>query len=190
LTNHENYRNAAVQQCCWVIKERQRPNGWFDDCDNTEHSNDRPITHTIAYTIDGLLDVGRLLENEAFINAAAISANKLFSIFNKNKYLSARFDSDWRGTASYVCLTGCAQIAIIWLKLFELTENVQYLNSALKLNDFLISCQCNIDNSDMSGAIPGSFPAWGEYATFGYPNWATKYFIDSLLLETRLLARL
>lgn len=190
LTHDEKYREAAVRQCAWVINERQRPNGWFEDCDNTAHLNSQPITHTIAYTIDGLLDVGRSLQNEAFINAAALSANKLFSIFNTKKYLSARFDSNWRGTADYVCLTGCAQIAIIWLKLFELTENVQYLNAGLKLNDFLISCQCNIDNRDIHGAIPGSFPAWGAYAKFGYPNWATKYFIDSLLLEARLLSQL
>ncbi len=31
------------------------------------------------------------------------------------------------------------------------------------------------------GAIAGSYPILGGYMTGGYPNWATKYFIDALL---------
>ena len=36
---------------------------------------------------------------------------------------------------------------------------------------------------DSLGALPGSFPLWGRYEPFGLPNWATKYFLDSLLNE-------
>jgi hypothetical protein len=42
-----------------------------------------------------------------------------------------------------------------------------------------------VDTADpaLDGAIPGSFPLFGEYMRAGYPNWATKYFIDALLLR-------
>ena len=35
----------------------------------------------------------------------------------------------------------------------------------------------------IKGAIPGAFPIYGWYAPFCYPNWAAKFFVDSLLLE-------
>jgi hypothetical protein len=39
------------------------------------------------------------------------------------------------------------------------------------------------ESSDTLGALPGSYPVWGRYEPFGFPNWATKFFADSLLLE-------
>jgi hypothetical protein len=33
------------------------------------------------------------------------------------------------------------------------------------------------------GAIKGSHPIYGRYARLQYPNWATKFFIDALLLK-------
>ena len=33
------------------------------------------------------------------------------------------------------------------------------------------------------GALPGSFPIFGSYMRGGYPNWATKYLLDALLLQ-------
>lgn len=33
------------------------------------------------------------------------------------------------------------------------------------------------------GALAGSFALTGEYMRSGYPNWATKYFLDALLLQ-------
>ncbi len=37
-------------------------------------------------------------------------------------------------------------------------------------------------NPGIKGAIAGSFPLWGNYMTFVYPNWASKFFIDALML--------
>lgn len=36
------------------------------------------------------------------------------------------------------------------------------------------------------GAIAGSFSLFGEDMRAGYPNWATKYLLDALLLQHRL----
>ena len=60
------------------------------------------------------------------------------------------------------------------------------------MNDLLINIQKlsgkpseGLEPSEGSsqGAIPGSFPLWGKYEPFAFPNWATKYFADSLMLE-------
>jgi hypothetical protein len=112
----------------------------------------------------------------------------LFGIFNKSKYLNGRYNENWMGT-EYIIPTGCAQIAIVWMKLYKLTSNIQYLNAALKMNDILIFIQNrNIkENPDTIGSLPGSYPVWGKYEPFCFPNWATKYFVDSLLLENNCL---
>ncbi|UUZ51390.1 hypothetical protein LP420_19210 [Massilia sp. B-10] len=33
------------------------------------------------------------------------------------------------------------------------------------------------------GALKGSHPVNGGYMTYKYPNWATKFFMDGLMLE-------
>jgi hypothetical protein len=188
ITSKEIYKEKAIKNLNWIIEKKQLKNGWFEDCDNTIKRNDKPILHTISYTIDGLLDCGILLNDKKLIDAAIKSADKLFDVFNKNKYLKGRFDSNWIGS-EYIITTGCAQISIIWMKLFKLTNNIQYLNAALKMNDTLIFVQDrNLKEApDTRGALPGSFPIWGKYEPFSFPNWATKYFADALFLEKECL---
>jgi hypothetical protein len=49
-----------------------------------------------------------------------------------------------------------------------------------------MSCQdIRTGNLNVRGAIAGSFPHWGAYAPFSYPNWAAKFFIDAMLLRSR-----
>jgi hypothetical protein len=184
ITGKEIFKIKAIKNINWIIEEKQLENGWFEDCDNTIKRNDKPILHTISYTIDGLLDCGILLNDEKLINAAIKSADKLFEVFNKSKYLKGRYDADWVGS-EYVITTGCAQIAIVWMKLYKITNNAQYLNAALKMNDILIFIQDrNVsETTDTKGALSGSYPIWGRYEPFSYPNWATKFFVDSLFLE-------
>jgi len=188
ITGKEIYKEKAIKNLYWIIEKKQLQNGWFEDCDNTIKRNDKPILHTISYTIDGILDCGILLNDKKLINAAIKSADKLFEVFNKNKYLKGRFDALWNGS-EYIITTGCAQIAIVWMKLYKLTKNTQYLNAALKMNDLLIFIQDRKikETSNTEGALPGSFPIWGRYESFSFPNWATKYFVDSMFLENECL---
>lgn len=188
ITGIEIYKEKALKNLYWIINKKQLPNGWFEDCDNSIKRNDKPILHTISYTIDGLLDSGILINDQKLIDAAIKSADKLFEIFNKLKYLKGRYDSNWNGT-NYIITTGCAQIAIVWMKIYKLTGNVQYLNAAMKMNDILIFIQDRKikESSNTKGALPGSYPIVGKYEPFAFPNWATKYFVDSLFLENELL---
>jgi len=188
ITKNEKYKERALKNLNWILEYKQLENGWFEDCDNTIKHNDRPILHTISYTIDGLLECGLLLNDKKIIDAAIKSADKLFELFNKHKYLNGRYDSTWKGSEYPIC-TGCAQIAIVWLKLYKHTGNIQYLNAAMKMNDILVFIQDRgkEEASDTLGAIPGSYPIWGKYEPFAFPNWATKYFADSLMLERECL---
>ena len=163
---------------------KQKENGWFLDCDNTIHKNDRPILHTIAYTIDGLLDSAQHLSEKKFFDAAKIPAEKLLDIFLQYGTLAGRFNYDWSGSESTI-LTGCAQISICWLKIFRETNENKFFIGAEKMNSFLVAKQNRTMSGTINtkGAITGSYPVWGRYENFSCPNWATKYFVDALLLE-------
>ena len=80
ITGKETYKEKAIKNLDWILENKQFENGWFDDCDNTIKKNDKPILHTIAYTIDGILDCGILLNDHKLINAAKKSADKLFQL--------------------------------------------------------------------------------------------------------------
>jgi hypothetical protein len=50
--------------------------------------------------------------------------------------------------------------------------------------DWLISIQQRRIRLSVNvrGALPGSYPIWGKYEPFAFPNWATKFFADALMM--------
>jgi rhamnogalacturonyl hydrolase YesR len=183
-TGKERHRQAAIRNLDWITGQKQKANGWFADCDNTVKNNDRPILHTISYTIDGLIQSGILLNEQKYIDAGRKAADHLLDIFSKQGWLQGRWDENWNGS-EYVICTGCAQISIVWLTLYGLTGERKYKDAASRMNDQLIFIQRRNYNEKESskGAVTGSYPLWGKYEPFGFPNWATKYFADALMLE-------
>jgi hypothetical protein len=185
LTGNAVYKSAAVRNCEFVLRQ-QHENGWFDNCDNSPHFNDRPTTHTLGYTVDGLLETGELLGCEEFVAAGTRAADALRRCVSPSGLLFGRFDDSWRPRVRWACLTGCAQIGIIMMKLFRESGEKSYADAAQRLTDFLIYVQqLNAVGQNRSGALPGSYPIWGPYAPLKYPCWATKYLIDLLLLVER-----
>jgi len=184
LTGNKRYKETAIKNLDWIVDKKQQSNGWFVDCDNTIKHNDRPILHTISYTIDGLINSGLILDDPKYIQAGQKAANKLLDCYNADRILYGRYDKNWNGSQLPI-LTGYAQMAINWMNLYHITQNKAYLNGSLELNRQLVWLQraddCSLEA--VRGAISGSFPIWGKYEPFSYPNWATKYFVDALLLE-------
>ena len=184
-TKAEKYRQHAIRNLDWIVNEKQHKNGWFEDCDNTIKRNDKPILHTIAYTIDGLLDCGIYLDDRKYIDAARKAADMLKDKFERNGFLHGRYDHNWEGSENMI-LTGCAQMSIIWLKIAHYSGNTTYADTAIKMNTLLAHLQNrNFQDKapDTAGGLSGSYPLWGRYEPFAYPNWATKYFADAMILE-------
>ena len=181
VSGKARHREAALQNLEFVLRQ-QRANGWFPNC--CLDDNDRPLLHTIAYTMEGLLEVGATLKEARYIEAARRPADALLTCLRADGSLAGRFDSEWRPAVRWSCLTGNAQIAVVWFRLFQLTNERKYFEAAQRMNRFLMRTQ-NLTTRDpgVRGGIKGSQPIWAEYAPFEYPNWAAKFFADALLLE-------
>lgn len=180
----DRYRLAAVRNLQWTMAQ-QTPDGWFHNAAFRPH--EEPLTHTLAYTICGLLESGRLLSNQHMVDAARLSANALLSEQVKKGYLQGKFGYAWQSSVKWSCLTGDVQMALIWLKFYEMTGDKSYIKAATEANRYVKRTQClNGGLIGIRGAIAGSFPIYGDYHPYLYVNWAAKFFVDSLLLEERL----
>lgn len=167
----------------WVLTQ-QNELGWFSNCDNTLHKNDRPIVHTIAYTVDGMWNAGLLLDNEDYKQSAIVPARVLATEFLSRGILNGRYNSSWNGSENFIP-SGGAQLAITWHSMYEHTGELIWKHAFEKMNKTLcaIVLRGAKQGDDCFGALPGSFPMWGRYEPFGLPNWATKYLLDSLMNE-------
>jgi hypothetical protein len=184
-TKEEKYSNAAKKNIYWIIKQ-QRDNFWFDKTSLSPEN--KPWTHLIAYTISGLLECYKLLGKtdvqlfQSFYGAA----DKLLEYYQKNngKYLPCSFNDSWQSDDNYSCLTGDAQLAIIWLQIHELTGETKFLDGAKKIIEDIKTTQIiDTNKKEIKGAVAGSFPLSGGYGGYMLLNWAAKFFADALILS-------
>ena len=180
-TKKLDFLKASLKNIEWTLSN-QRENGWFERA--SFNLNTKPYTHTIAYTLRGILEVGILTKNEKFIRCVCKSIDKIVEDINDRGFVCGAYDMNWIGDKRFSCLTGSAQISLILFRLYTITHNKKYLLTAKNINKFLKKTQqLRLKHAEIYGAIAGSFPVWGDYLHFTYPNWAAKFFIDSLILE-------
>ncbi|WP_174484068.1 prenyltransferase/squalene oxidase repeat-containing protein [methanotrophic endosymbiont of Bathymodiolus puteoserpentis (Logatchev)] len=181
LANDQSLINAATQNIDWALSQ-QLDNGWFEN--NAFTTDAEPFTHTIAYAIRGILECGLLLNNKHYIQAAEKAAKALANAQRTDGSIAGTYDKVWQSKAYYVCLTGLAQTSIIWSQLDQANNNTAFqahIDSAL---NYLKQKQQITNNASINdGAIAGSFPIWGRYSMFEYPNWAAKFFADALIAD-------
>jgi hypothetical protein len=178
-TGAEDVEAAARRQLDWVV-ERQRPNGWFDDC--VFRPGMQPSTHALAYTLRGLLESYAIAGEEPWLRAAERTSEVLIRKLEVLTRLVADYDEEWRPAARHACLTGTAQLGGVWLRLHALTGDPRWLNAGLKAVEQAAAHQAHGPWPAVRGALPGSFPIWGRYAPLQFPNWATKFLADALML--------
>jgi hypothetical protein len=181
ICDEARYRLAAVRAVEAALRQ-QRPNGWF--ANNCLMRSDAPLTHTIGYTLQGVLEVGALTGRSDFIAAVRKSLDHLIPQIRIDGYLPGMFYDDWQPAGFSSCLTGSAQLALVCYRLAQLIGEGGYRDVANQLLDFLKAMQATDTKvHDANGALPGSFPIFGDYMRGGYPNWATKYLLDALLMQ-------
>jgi uncharacterized protein YyaL (SSP411 family) len=179
VTKQEEYLQAAIRNLDWSLQQ-QEPDGWFKHCSFRDGVD--PFTHTIAYTIEGLLECGFLLKKANYLESAQRSADALLGCQRVDGSLSSTYSPGWRASSHSCCLTGLCQISRLWLRFYEISGNNNYIKAAKKGINYVACTQSlNLDKPNFYGAISGSYPVFGRYERFKYPNWATKFFIDSIL---------
>jgi hypothetical protein len=176
---------AAAARNLRAVARRQHDDGWLPDCCLNDPL--RPLLHTIAYAIRGLLEGGRVLQDARLIARAALAAERIAAAVGPDGRLPGRFAQGWRSAAPWSCLTGQAQITNIWLRLFEITGERRWLEPVPAVLRFLKSTQNRASRDPgLRGGVKGSFPLGAEYGPYQTLNWATKFFIDALICDERI----
>ncbi len=180
LTEERKYLDTAQDINNWVLSQ-QKENGYFENC-MFENDQRTCNTHGIAYTLRGLLEGYYILHDEKHLDAVLKTNEVLLRKFETKKFMPTSHNEKWAPIVKTECLTGIAQLSIIWFKIYELTDDIRYLNGALNATDLLGHLQpINSRFKEIKGAVKGSHPIWGKYAPLQYPNWATKFFADAFM---------
>ena len=185
--------DAAERHLDWVLAHQDLASGWFDLAGFTsdDHAARRAVTHTIGYTLWGVLYTSEILRRSDGVVAVAKAAGQIARRLELTGWLPGVLDERWRGRARYACLTGNAQLALVWLRLCRHTHSAELLGAACTALDLVARAQPMFANDpDIRGGIPGSAPIWGGYLRYALPNWAAKFFIDALLEKKRAVADL
>ncbi|HUI83104.1 MAG TPA: formyltransferase family protein [Candidatus Binatia bacterium] len=181
---------AASRHLQWVLQHYDAEHAWFDLCgfSREDHELRRSVTHTIAYTVWGVLRSSEVLNSAEGNAAAEKAAYAAMRRLELSRRLPGVLDYRWRPQAAFTCLTGNAQMALIWLHLYRQNGDPRLLNAALKAIDMVKAAQAmEARDSGVRGGIAGSQPLWGDYIPHAFPNWAVKYFIDALLEKRQAL---
>lgn len=181
VSGEERFHAGGSRNLRWALGQ-QNSDGWLQE--NSFYPQEAPLTHTIAYSIRGLLEGGLLLEDDSFVEAAVRASRPLRDLSLDRKRLAGTYAAGWQGDDSFSCLTGNAQLAIVFFILDDLCPNELYGDAARALTQHLRGQQ-DLESSlpGIRGGIKGSVPVDGKYSPMVILNWATKFFVDALMLE-------
>jgi uncharacterized protein YyaL (SSP411 family) len=184
VDQNSRYRVAALKDLYWALSQ-QTPDGWFHNA--SFEPDEDPLTHTLAYTVEGLVEAGKIISDEKLIGAARRAADALRDRLAQDGSLRGSYLPGWQSKVSWSCLTGNAQMALVWLTFYEMTNDSGYLQAATAANHYLKQVQSRSARSPgIRGGVAGSYPIYGDYGHYLYLNWAAKFFADSLMREEQL----
>lgn len=183
VTQDSKYLEAAERNVAWASAQAQS-NGWLPGNCLTDNADDSALTHTIAYSIRGLLEVGLSVGKPQYVEHALQMAKAVSHLQSADGSLPAYYSPSWEKRANWTCVTGNAQMAINWMRLARETGEKQLNRHAELATRFCMSVQ-NLQTQDLNtwGAVKGSHPINGGYMTWRYPNWAAKFLMDALMLQ-------
>lgn len=195
ISKIKKYKRAALKNLRWA-QNQQINNGWFISNELPHPNIQIPYTHTISYAIEGFLWSGLILNDSSLVKTALKGAVPMLNYFLRHEFLPGTLNNNWKSDDKYSCLTGDAQISLMWLELYKITREKRFFIGAKKMNTYLKSKQkTNFPFKEINGAIAGSDPIYGDilknkgYCRLAYLNWATKFFVDSLLEEEKISQR-
>lgn len=183
----DRFTAAAARSIDWIC-DQATSGGWIGHMSFTDGRD--PLTHTVAYTIEGLLECAHLLDRPRAWEVGRGALEALAAAYRSpasgarlapGSGLAATFRPDWTGSATYECVTGSAQMALCCQRVDAREPDPALRRFADDLVASVKRAQPLVGSDGVRGGVPGSAPLWGGYGSFKYLNWAAKFTVDVLL---------
>ena len=179
VAEEPRYVAAARRHLEWVLARQDRV-GFVRDAGFTP--DEVPTTHTIAYVLEGLVEAGALLGDQRYLRAAERAASAMRRLYRERGYLPGRIGPAWVSRERWRCLTGDAQTGLVWARLGRVLGRAEYRASAQAMaEDLRRTLRIRPRWPDVSGALQGSAPHWGDYDSYRFPTHAAKFMLDLIL---------
>jgi hypothetical protein len=169
--------DAGLRNLEWTLRQ-QESNGWFQQM---SFADDPPFSHTIVYTLEGLLAGYRLTSETQMLHAVLACAEPLRDrIEASGGIIRSQYREDFIAVDQEVCVTGLCQWSALCYRLDRLgipgfrAQAERSLAAAKQL-------QIESSFAAIDGSLPGSVPLSGRYMRYALPNWGVKFFLDALL---------
>lgn len=184
MSNDESLIVAGLKNVDWTLKQ-QLSNGFFQN--NGFKPGGNANTHGIAYVLRGLLQIYFLTERQDILQAVLKAAIAVRTRFEAEGWLASEIGPDWNYRSQHICLTGCVQLSIIFFKLAKITSDQRFTDTAEILIAQVAATRKTTNSSPVSHyGIAGSYPVHGAYAPLQFPNWATKFMLDALMVRSQM----
>lgn len=168
---------AGLLNLEWTLAQ-QAANGWFD---HMSFAGYPPYSHTIVYTLEGLLAGYRLSGDQRMLEAVVKFSHTLREqIAVDGGVIRSQYNERFIAVNEQICVTGLCQWAAHCFRLARLGLN-DFAAEGRRSLEVAKSLQLNSPLRALHGALPGSVPLSGSYMRFALPNWGVKFFLDALL---------
>ena len=176
LLENEEFIQKGKKNINWVISNQMK-NGFFK---YASFDKNTAYLHTIVYILEGLIKAYKLLNDDIILKSILKNSDKFLEL-SQNGILCSQYNEEFECVNSEKCLTGVAQWAGVCKDIYDITKNTKYLKEYQKNINFLKSHQFISKNRNLDGGIAGSLGLNGKYMKYSIPNWAVKFFVDSLI---------
>ena len=183
LMRDKRIKEKALKNIEWVISN-QSENGFFAYSSFREDTP--PFLHTLIYVLEGLLDIYDMTQEQRILDAVLKNASKFKELqVKRDLLLCSQYNENFDCVNNEHCITGLAQWAGVALRIYELTQEEEFLKVASSTLLYLKAKQ--LKSSSMRGGFSASIPFWGRYGGFDFVNWSNKFFIDAMLLHQKIV---
>jgi hypothetical protein len=173
---------AAIANADFVLSLRD-DSGWIRHMGFLE--DQPPLLHTVAYTLQGLFDIGRVADRKDYLGAAEHAARRILQLQNpQTGALPGRLAKDFVADVPWSSMTGNSQMAVLWFHLAAYTGDPVFEQAARRANAFNRSIQdLHHPDEGRSGGLRGNYPTSPGYGCGQYFSWTQKFFLDALIME-------
>jgi hypothetical protein len=181
----DDWRAAAIRNIKWTMAQRLS-RVWYRNF--SFEDDDYQNLHGIAYTVRGLLDAGRFLGVDEYVDAAKVCVDALLALEPKSLAckgaLPGYLANGFKQYTTDISPTGMCQVALTCLILGEILGRSNYTERGLDAIQVAKGFHFSgFKNAALNGLLPGSWPITGPYMHCVLPNWPIKFFLDGLYIS-------